>query len=853
MKTFPGKKARAKCTLCSLFALIMITFSLRAEAVPQQCGTTPADVYLMMDRTGSVSTANRNLERDAAKSLVDLLLSVPNNRVAVGRFGDQSDGGTEAETLHSLSNNASSLKNAIQNGMSSSSSVGTNLEDAVEVGRQELTTNGNAASQKIYIILSDGDPSEADTCAENTAEGDDCVTGNDAAALDAADELKAIGVRIITIAFDASGSGADEQNRALLASMASQPSSDSTGTGAVTLAEQNQENNDGDDFYISPTGEELEDIFGSLGNQILCNDQVSCTVDTCVEGVCQFNPSDAKCDDNDSCTADSCSPTGCINEPISGCTSCTLENAAVVCNDGNPCTDDVCGTGNTCSHVPNVQNSCDDGMFCNGTESCDAQGQCHSAGNPCSNGAVCNNVCDEEANNCTTGANGMACDDDDSQECTSGQCVNGQCQASNNESVCNDGDLCTSGDACVGGTCSGSPVVCPQDDLECTVSTCDPETGQCVVDDSGCECAVADDCPDDGNACTGKICNSSTRSCEYPPLSETTSCSDGLFCNGEEFCDGAGSCKEASNPCEGQVECANQCNEELNTCYAAAGTACQDDGNPCTDNQCNEAGSCVAVPNQSDCNDGDLCTVGDLCSGGECKSGSAKDCEDNRECTTHSCDAETGNCLTDSSGCECNSDADCDDGNPCTAESCEMDSGTCVQQVLEGNSCNDGDPCTEPDRCNAEGACSGSAKSCDDESSCTNDSCDAETGNCQNLDNGSCEPPPACPDGDADLDGVCDGEDNCPLTSNSDQVDTDNDGEGDVCDDSSGGGQEPPPASPTPPNNPTILEGSGTIGCSMNRGTTSGMASSWAGVLILALGLLSWRKVQTRRVLTKEK
>ena len=37
-------------------------------------------------------------------------------------------------------------------------------------------------------------------------------------------------------------------------------------------------------------------------------------------------------------------------------------------------------------------------------------------------------------------------------------------------------------------------------------------------------------------------------------------------------------------------------------------------------------------------------------------------------------------------------------------------------------------------------------------------------------------------DEDDDGDGIIDSEDNCPLISNSDQLDTDGDGMGDVCD-----------------------------------------------------------------------
>src|SRR5690606_6247019 len=156
--------------------------------------------------------------------------------------------------------------------------------------------------------------------------------------------------------------GGDEQNRSLMAAMATQPSSDSTGSGAVTVPEQTLENNDGDHFYIAPGGADLELIFQSIGNEILCNDGVDCTVDTCVNRVCQFEVSDLRCDDNDPCTADSCNAAGgCSHDPIPGCTSCTPENAAEVCNDGNACTDDTCSEAGLCENTADAANSCDDG------------------------------------------------------------------------------------------------------------------------------------------------------------------------------------------------------------------------------------------------------------------------------------------------------------------------------------------------------------------------------------------------------------------------------------------------------------------------------------------------------------
>ncbi|MEL6759039.1 MAG: DNRLRE domain-containing protein [Myxococcota bacterium] len=102
---------------------------------------------------------------------------------------------------------------------------------------------------------------------------------------------------------------------------------------------------------------------------------------------------------------------------------------------------------------------------------------------------------------------------------------------------------------------------------------------------------------------------------------------------------------------------------------APAGTPCADDGNPCTDDVCDQAATCVHTPNISSCDDGDLCTEFDVCSGGGCV-GVPIDCDDGELCTTDSCDA--GQCVnTPRSGT-------CDDGDPCTVADACGDDGTCV-------------------------------------------------------------------------------------------------------------------------------------------------------------------------------
>jgi hypothetical protein len=93
-----------------------------------------------------------------------------------------------------------------------------------------------------------------------------------------------------------------------------------------------------------------------------CDDDLFCNgAETCVDNLCQAGtPED--CDDGVACTVDSC------NEDIDAC-------------DNTP--DD---------------GECDDGLFCNGTETCDAILDCEAGVEPCDDPADCdeeNDQCDE--------------------------------------------------------------------------------------------------------------------------------------------------------------------------------------------------------------------------------------------------------------------------------------------------------------------------------------------------------------------------------------------------------------------------------------------------------------------------
>ncbi len=70
------------------------------------------------------------------------------------------------------------------------------------------------------------------------------------------------------------------------------------------------------------------------------------------------------------------------------------------CDDGIPCTGDVCGD-HGCEFIPDNQACPEDGVYCNGLEWCDAQIGCYHTGDPCGDFLVC----DESAGMCKSDCN----------------------------------------------------------------------------------------------------------------------------------------------------------------------------------------------------------------------------------------------------------------------------------------------------------------------------------------------------------------------------------------------------------------------------------------------------------------
>lgn len=207
---------------------------------------------------------------------------------------------------------------------------------------------------------------------------------------------------------------------------------------------------------------------------------------------------------------------------------------------------------------------CDDGLFCNGLETC-VSGRCDFGPPPfCDDGIDCTiDTCDE-----TVGCAGIP----DASRCAMGErcdTVVGGCVATGctTDRECNDGDVCNGVERCgpAGFCVAGSPMPCPVDPFECTVESCDAELG-CTSTPDHSLCPPRNLCTIDGGCV---------------PL--------GCMVDGD--CDDR-------NPCNGTERCAPG-----NVCAGGVALDC-DDGDPCTLDRCQNGVGCVATVGRELCTDG---------------------------------------------------------------------------------------------------------------------------------------------------------------------------------------------------------------------------------------------------------
>ncbi|MEM6558654.1 MAG: hypothetical protein AAF605_02615 [Myxococcota bacterium] len=296
-------------------------------------------------------------------------------------------------------------------------------------------------------------------------------------------------------------------------------------------------------------------------------------------------------------------------------------------------------------------------------------------------------------------------------------------------SECNDEDPCSTGDQCLAGTCVGEPIA-NGERCEDAPGLCD--RGDCVG------CARDSDC-DDGSPCTVGSCEED--SCVQTPIAATplTSCAldggaDGLCSEGAcvecidvTQCDDGNPC--TLDTCEPDSTCSQVLAEDGISCGEVEGSTCVqgacvapecivaancDDGNPCTDDICDDF-SCSnpVLADQTSCSsDGGSRCVGGVCTEPECRT--ASECDDGQVCTVAQCVSFTcqyteasdgsncggGNVCSDGDCVECITSANCGISTDCISFSCS--SNRCQERVNEGFPCFTFDTCGE---CDAFGNC----------------------------------------------------------------------------------------------------------------------------------------------------
>lgn len=315
------------------------------------------------------------------------------------------------------------------------------------------------------------------------------------------------------------------------------------------------------------------------------------------------------------CFVASCDAGQCQYEPVDSGTRCG-PNAARFCDGAGECVeciqdaqceaDDICSAGDctaegTCAQqFRGVGESCDDGIFCNGDETCDGQGVCRPGNVRCQDPTVC----DEDVRACV--------------RCVSSSDCPAQTPVCSDESRC----ICTSDEHCAVAD-------------ECRVGRCNLADGTCTTElrDSGTpcgsgatECSLQDTCNGAGaclpnHVAVGTIVHAASssdcrqRTCDGLGTALETlvdeACDDGIFCTGSESCTAGGICQSTGDPCVApRPFCVNTKCGECNADAQCAGLKGAGTGR-CLGGSCYE---CTDATVATDCGGQET-----GCSGGRCQ------------------------------------------------------------------------------------------------------------------------------------------------------------------------------------------------------------------------------------------
>lgn len=339
------------------------------------------------------------------------------------------------------------------------------------------------------------------------------------------------------------------------------------------------------------------------------------------------------------------------------------------CDDGMPCTVDLCNANGTCGTSP----------LCPGSEKCCGSDCAECCGNEdCDDGVSCTaDTC--FAGQCMFVPNDMLCDST-TEYCSAkdGCRVKQVCGLQNElpENECDDGSACTT-DACVNNFCRHDYCI---NEMLCCAGGCEAE---CCVDS---QCNTTDPCTvgkcDAGKCSLVLLCAGGEQCC---PSADGTSASCGACCSAED-CNDYVAC--TSDQCGG-----GRCSNTPDDRDCESGYFCDPEAGCKKADDCSSADDCVPGPCQSNprCDDG-LCKFDGCSDGTKCCLDSARcalccgddECDDNISCTVDACGPEgcthtpkdslcraAGQRCDPHLGCiDCVDHGDCADDLPCTEDVC---------------------------------------------------------------------------------------------------------------------------------------------------------------------------------------
>ncbi|UCE58738.1 MAG: hypothetical protein JSU63_14995 [Phycisphaerales bacterium] len=308
-------------------------------------------------------------------------------------------------------------------------------------------------------------------------------------------------------------------------------------------------------------------------NPDTCDGAGGCLDNLEITGVPCGDPANTQCDNPDTCDGtgiclDNYEPSGvtCGDPSSSDCDNADTCDGGGLCDpnhqpdglvctdDGNACTYDECASGE-CLHPPRIAGTpCGDGTNtqCDNPDTCDGTGICLDNYEP--GGTTCGDLADTDCDNpdaCDGGGqcqdnyelSGFGCGDATDNDCNNSDTCDGTGTCLDNYEVtgfpCGDAGntQCDNPD-----TCDGVGICLPNHEpagLECgnqSTSECD-EADSC---DGDGECApnhvgTGTPCTDDGNQCTGDICD--LGDCTHPYEPTGTPCNDDDVCTTTDECD----------------------------------------------------------------------------------------------------------------------------------------------------------------------------------------------------------------------------------------------------------------------------------------------------------------------------